>query len=224
MPCAWISVWLPRAAASMGAEDPQAALPSFLASQCFQGSRPGYKFQRGPRGIGYYVDEQQQRQEARQRKRAAGEKLPAAKGALLGAESLGQDPQRPPAADDTQPNHETSARQRGAASASTSDSPAGHAREEGQGSRPGKRPKQQKVPQLERLAAKVQREKAAAAAAHEAAAAERAAREARIRESQKHRSQDRHKMFMRTPKGQPLMKFRIDKILGTLERERQGRQ
>lgn len=38
------------------------------------------------------------------------------------------------------------------------------------------------------------------------------------------RQQSKHKFFMRTPKGQPLMKFRMEKILSTLQSERKAQR
>ena len=41
---------------------------------------------------------------------------------------------------------------------------------------------------------------------------------------QRSRQQDRHKFFKRTASGQPLMKYRMDKILSTLEHEKAAKR
>ncbi|KAG1671777.1 hypothetical protein FOA52_000154 [Chlamydomonas sp. UWO 241] len=184
--------------------------PPFLPSQRFQGSRPGYKFQKGPQGIGYYVDTVQQ-QRGTQQVQTKKERHAAQ------AVASGQ-----------RQEEEQQQQQGGSARAAARDASAAASAPAVPGSVPhGRQPagagaRTHAPTQLERLASKVQGDKQAARAAREAAAAERAARDARVRESQRHRSGDRHKMLMRTPKGQPLMKFRMDKILSVLERERQG--
>jgi hypothetical protein len=44
-----------------------------------------------------------------------------------------------------------------------------------------------------------------------------------LRAAQKQRSRQKHDFFRRTQRGQPVMKYRVDKILGALQRE-QGMQ
>jgi hypothetical protein len=82
----------------------------------------------------------------------------------------------------------------------------------------------QKQPtQIQRLAAKVEQEKEKARAAREEVARQRAEKQATFEAAQRERQRARHNHLMKTPKGQPLMKFRMQDILDVLEGKKKKR-
>ncbi|PNW85403.1 hypothetical protein CHLRE_03g184750v5 [Chlamydomonas reinhardtii] len=71
---------------------------------------------------------------------------------------------------------------------------------------------------LQRLAQKVSEQKAEEQQAKEAARKEREERQKRLAAAEKVRKEQKHLHFKRNAKGQPLMRFRMEKLLGQIEK------
>ncbi|KAG2442526.1 hypothetical protein HXX76_002612 [Chlamydomonas incerta] len=76
----------------------------------------------------------------------------------------------------------------------------------------------ERLSQLQRLAHKVAEQKAEEQQAKEAARKEREERQKRLAAAEKVRKEQKHLHFKRNAKGQPLMRFRMEKLLGQIEK------
>ncbi|KAG2448295.1 hypothetical protein HYH02_006879 [Chlamydomonas schloesseri] len=76
----------------------------------------------------------------------------------------------------------------------------------------------ERLSQIQRLAQKVAQQKAEEQQAKEATRKEREERQKRLAAAEKARKEQKHLHFKRNAKGQPLMRFRMEKLLGQIEK------